>query len=476
MDKMFFRSRNLLSIIIGLMIITEIYPQSITDDGVLDIGSRRELFVDNYLIDKLTGQANLALHKPAMKEVVLVHDAPWEGNTSGYHVIFQDGDLYRMYYRASDAPNFSEVRSPVTCCAISIDGIHWRKPNFGIIEFEGSKANNIVWSGRGSHNFHPFLDKNPACKSEQKYKAVGGLRRSKGLWTFYSADGIHWQELSDKPMLTDKYALDSDNIVFWDSIRKEYRCFFRNRRNRIRDIMTCTSKDFIKWSEPEFLEYPDSPIEHLYTNMIVPYKRTPHLFVGFPSRFIKERGEIVEPLFMTSRDGVTFKRWEESIIRPGLNEERWLNRSNYIWYGLVETESDLPGAPMEISLYTNERYYTTEGTITRRYTYRMDGFVSIHAPFEGGEVITKPLTFQGRHLQINYSSSAAGWVKIEIQDEGGNPVQGFTEADCAEIYGDQIDCKISWMSGDDVSSLEGRPIRLRFILKDADIFSFQFIK
>ena len=125
---------------------------------------------------------------------------------------------------------------------------------------------------------------------------------------------------------------------------------------------------------------------------------------------------------------------------------------------------------------TVPRIASTEGTKTRRYTYRMDGFVSIHAPFTGGEVITKPLTFQGAHLYINFSTSAAGWVKIELQDAAGSPLRGFTEAECAEIYGDQIDRKISWQSGEDVSSLEGRPVRLRFILKDADIFSFQFVE
>jgi hypothetical protein len=464
-------------ILLSLLLSPAIYPQDVIGDRILEIGDRRELFLDDFLIEKMAGDAKLFLHKPVMREVVMVHDEPWEGSTCGYHVIFQDGDIYRMYYRGSDYQGGKETHPMFVCCAVSIDGIHWKKPDLGIVGFEGSKKNNIVWTGRGSHNFHPFLDSNPDCDPGKKYKAVGGVKNpDKGLFTFYSPDGIHWKELSDKPMLTDKYSLDSDNIVFWDTVRKEYRCFFRNRRNRIRDIMTCTSKDFINWSEPVFLEYPGTSIVHLYTNMIQPYFRSPHLFIGFPSRFIKERGEIVEPLFMSSRDGVNFKRWEESIIRPGLNKDRWLNRSNYVWYGLVETDSDLPGAPRELSLYTNERYYTTEGTKTRRYTYRTDGFVSIHAPFSGGEVITKPSTFQGSHLYINFSSSAHGWIKIELQDASGNPVQGFTEADCPEIYGDEIDRKISWKSVDDVSILEGRPVRLRFVLKDADIFSFQFRK
>ena len=69
-------------------------------DAPLDIGSRRELFVDDLLVDQLTGKAELRLHHPVPQEIALVHDAPWEGSGSGYHSIFQDGDLYRMYYKA----------------------------------------------------------------------------------------------------------------------------------------------------------------------------------------------------------------------------------------------------------------------------------------------------------------------------------------------------------------------------------------
>src|SRR5262245_31205579 len=75
-------------------------PDEPATDKLLDVGSRRELFVDRTLIDRLTAGAELRLHHPVPREVVLVHDAPWEGNASAYHSVFQDGDRYRMYYRA----------------------------------------------------------------------------------------------------------------------------------------------------------------------------------------------------------------------------------------------------------------------------------------------------------------------------------------------------------------------------------------
>ena len=142
-----------------------------------------------------------------------------------------------------------------------------------------------------------------------------------------------------------------------------------------RDIKTAVSKDFVNWSKPVWLDYMGAPDEHLYVNQIQPYCRTPHIFLGFPARFIENRGSLVEGLFMSSRDGKTFKRWGEAIIRPGLNKDRWHNRSNYILWGLVETASDLPGAVNELSIYSNERYYKKDGVVIRRHTYRIDGFV-----------------------------------------------------------------------------------------------------
>ena len=108
---------------------------------------------------------------------------------------------------------------------------------------------------------------------------------------------------------------------------------------------------------PSELRYPGAPREHLYTNAVRAYYRAPHIFIAFPTRFLPDRGELTEGVFMTSRDGETFHRWGEAIIRPGLTPDRWYNRSNYIWWGLVETEPLQPGAPPELSIYSHEAYY-----------------------------------------------------------------------------------------------------------------------
>jgi hypothetical protein len=178
---------------------------------------------------------------------------------------------------------------------------------------------------------------------------------------------------------------------------------------------------------------------------------------------------------MSSRDGVTFQRWAEAFIRPGPSAEKWHNRSNYIWWGLVETASALPGAPRELSLYTNERYYYEgQGVKTRRYTCRIDGFVSLQASQAGGEVLTRPLVFAGDTLAINCSTSAAGGLRVQIEDAQGRALPGFALADCPEIYGDSIERAVTWQSGSDLRALAGRALHLRFALRDADLYAFGF--
>ncbi len=178
---------------------------------------------------------------------------------------------------------------------------------------------------------------------------------------------------------------------------------------------------------------------------------------------------------MASRDGVNFKRWNEAFLRPGIEREgTWNYGQQYIGWHLVETKSALEGAPKELSLYAGESYWTGHSSAVRRYTLRLDGFVSASAPMKGGELITKPLTFTGSKLTLNFSSSAAGSVQVELQDPAGQPIPGFALDDCPEIYGDSIERTVTWKGGGDVRPHAGKPVRIRFALKDADLYSFRF--
>ncbi|MFN0080044.1 MAG: hypothetical protein ACKVY0_26560 [Prosthecobacter sp.] len=183
---------------------------------------------------------------------------------------------------------------------------------------------------------------------------------------------------------------------------------------------------------------------------------------------------ITEGLLMASRDGVTFKRWNEAFLPPGIEREgTWNYGQQYIAWHVVETKSALAGAPNELSLYAGENYWTGTSSALRRYTLRLDGFVSIHAPMKGGELITKPITFTGKALTMNFASSAAGGIRIEIQGADGKALPGFTLADAEPQFGDTIERTMTWKNGSDVSSLAGKPVRLRFVLNDADLYSFQ---
>jgi len=508
--------------LLGAARLTDASTAGATAKPPADIGTRRELFVDDWLIERLIGGASTRLHAPRPQGVALVHDAPWEGSGSGYHSVFQDGGRYRMYYKAWHLGMVDgKVRTdahPLYCCyAESEDGKRWRKPELGLHAFRGSTANNIVIaSGRlGGLDIdagHPavFLDENPAAPAEARYKAFVRATTAKGLIALQSPDGIRWTPMSDRPVITDG-AFDSQNLAFWDPVRREYRAYWRFftagttdpgnwKPAGFRAIRTARSADFLHWTDIADLHYQDSPAEHLYTNQVKPYTRAPHILLGFPARYV-ERGwnpsmqalpeaehrrqrsatsnrygmALTEGLLMASRDGVQFKRWNEAFLRPGMERPgTWHYGHQYIAWHVVETRSDTPGAPDELSLYASESYWTGDSSELRRYTLRLDGFVSIHAPFAGGELVTRPVTFSGRRLELNFATSAAGEIRVELRDMDDKPLPGYALDDCQPLFGDTVARTVVWKPGSDLSALVGKPLRLRFTLRDADLYALRF--
>lgn len=431
----------------------------------IEIGNRRELFVDDFLIESLDGDAKQTVQQPTPHEVVLVTDKPWEGNTSAYYSIFQDGDLYRMYYRGShwNTETKKATHPEVVCYAESTDGITWKKPELGLFEFDGSKANNIVWDGIGTHCFTPFLDANPNCPPSAKYKAIsrGRPQGKKGLYVFQSADAIHWSLMHDEPVIT-QGAFDSQNLAFWDPELKKYRCYYRDFR-KIRDIKWCVSDDFITWSAPAFLEYPQQKLEHLYTNAIRNDPRAPHILIGFPTRYLPDQGQRVEPTFMSSRDGHTFHRWLEPVVPESAPEDRTGNRSNYMTWGLLE----IPDKPQEWSVYATEAYYTGPDSRVRRFTYRKDGYVAITGQ-QKGTLTTKSFTYDGSNLSLNANVAKGGRVVVEMLTKSG-PVWVSDP-----VTGDSLDHRVTWPAISPIQKYAGKPVQLRFHLKDASLYSFQF--
>jgi hypothetical protein len=228
--------------------------------------------------------------------------------------------------------------------------------------------------------------------------------------------------------------------------------------------MTAVSRDLKDWSEAVDMESPDAPNEQLYTNTIQCYPRAPHILVGFPTILLNAEGQVA-PEFMSSRDGVKFHRWTEKIIPLTAPKDRDGNRSNMIAWGFLV----LPGKPDEYSFYATEAYLIMgEPTRVRRFTYRVDGFVSVSAESEGGDLLTKPLTFTGHELVINAVTKPEGSVRAEIQ------VDGQTLAESEPFSGDSIDHVVRWQNGSDVGSLAGKTVQVRFVLQNADLYSFRF--
>ena len=470
------KSRRCIALALSMVALTTCTNVIAGQEDVLEIGSRLELFVDDRLIERMEG-VTLRLHHPTPREIAVHFDEPWvsqrtsaspENKFGGFVTVFPDGDRFRMYY------NTDGGTPDVACCAESSDGIRWTKPSLGLVEFEGSRENNIVVSGPGAVVFAPFKDANPAAPPDQRYKAFAG--GGSGLSGLASPDGIHWEPIRKESILT-QGPFDSLNLAFWDTIEKRYVCYLREFVDGVRHIRRGTSEDFLNWNAASPIDLGGATKEHLYTNATTAYFRAPHVYLAFPMRFVPSRNAVTynfgtsgvsDGVFMTSRDGAHWdRRFMEAFIRPGLDQDNWTHRNIITAWGILRTGKE------ELSLYYTEHYRHATARL-RRASLRVDGFVSAGAPYRGGELLTKALAFEGKELVLNYSTSAAGSIRVEILDAGGQPISGHALADCPEIYGDQIERVVSWTGGSDVSQLAGRPIRLRFAMMDADLYSLRF--
>lgn len=445
-----------------------------------NVGTRLEPLVDDYLIDS-TKNGERRLTEPVRQEVVLTLDQPWEDPTSAYFTIFRDGDVVRLYYRGKTTDDSSENQT--TCYAESRDGIHFTRPVLDLVEWDGSKANNICYCGPESAAFAPFRDASPACKPDERYKAVCYRVLEKGTGSVFamaSADGIQWRRMSEKPILPPG-SFDSLNTAFYDPLTKRYRLFGRYWTGGgfagVRGIVASTSDDFLNWAPAQpFVYAAGVPLEHFYTNAIVPAPDAPHILLSFPMRFVPGRKKVAshshrgvsDAVFMTSRDGVHWDRtFLHAWLRPGPDERNWTERNTMTAWGVVRTSPD------EYSMYVSEHYRWPDNRL-RRVTVPRDRWASVGAGADGGEFTTKPLKFAGRHLILNYATSAVGAVQVELQDAAGKPIDGFTLAESPARYGDEFDGVVTWKGGGDLSKLAGQPVRLRFVLKDADVYALRF--
>jgi len=457
-------------------------------DPPLSINSRLELFIDSYLIESLNN-LQLRMQVPVDEGPVLWFDNPWEGPFSAYSTIIRDKNIYRLYYRGLTSTKGEATNEEVTCYAESVDGVHWVKPSLKLFKIMDSWDNNVVLANAkpASHNFCPFLDRNSLNHSTGKFKALGGL--TEGLVAFISDDGIHWKKLQDKPVLTGE-PFDSQNISFWSESEKCYVCYFRKWVNHdgklIRSVGRSTSVDFVNWSDPVAMDFGYTAAEELYTNQTSPYYRAPHIYIATAARFFPGKQVISEEqakrlnvnpnyyndcsdaVLITSRGGNSYQRtFMEGFLKPGIGLNNWISRTNYPALNVVQT------GETEMSFYVNQDYAQPTAHL-HRYSLRIDGFASLHAGYENGEMITNPLTFSGSHMIINFASSAAGYILVDFMDEQGNIISDFSSENCIPVIGNEIARQVEWKSGFNLDKLKNTLVKIRFKMKDADLYSIRF--
>ena len=462
----------------------------VPDSEALDIGGRRELFVDRHLIERLDG-LRLELEEPRDEGSVLSFDKPWEGAFSGYVTIIRDGDTLRAYYRGLPKAGADGSAEETTCYAESNDGRTWRKPELDLYK-RGGVSTNIILADAApyTHNFSPFLDGRAGVPQSERYKALGGIASS-GLVAFVSGDGIRWRKLREEPVVKAKgWVFDSQNVSFWSASEGKYLLYYRSASHNMRSMARVTSADFLEWSEPVQMRFSDTgtvrPAQHFYTSQTHPYFRAPHIYAATAARFMPGRrvltnaeakavgvhpsyfNDTSDSVLLTSRGGDLYDRtYLGALIKPGIGAQNWVSRTGYPALNIVRT------GEVEMSLYANQSYGQPTAHL-RRYSLRLDGLASLRAPFSGGEMVTKKLRFEGQRLLLNFSTSAAGGIRVEVQDAAGKPVPGFTLGESAETIGNELERAVRWKHGADVGKLSGKVIRLRFVMKDAKLFALRF--
>ncbi len=493
--------------------------------NVIDIEDRREVFWSDYLIDNDRTTARLTVNRPVKLEPPVVMDAPWEGDTISYPNILKVHGKYRMYYQTgwTNYETMSGAEKMFLCMMESEDGINWNRPNLGVCEFNGSRDNNIVMKESEENkldNFFIFYDENPACPADEKFKATSEIERddlefpdNRELWCYVSPDGIHFKcgwKMTDGSV-ENGGIFDSMNVAYWDKDKGRYVAYVRGLHdgpgrgtaNGLRDVRYMESADFKKWTNPVILSYGEADDVEIYTNNVMRYYRAPHIVIGFPTRYTERHwltrnfeflgGEenvelrkkamqtsarhgfvLTDGLFMSSRNGLDWYRFDDAMFTADAeNAYNWNYGDGYPAYGMIETPRAYPHKTNELSMYLIEGHGKIRPQRMYRYVTRLDGFASYHADYEEKKVVTKPLFFEGEQLTLNFKTSARGYIFVRVLDCYGKPFEGYQSY---EIFGDAYDRPVLFDSDAELSKLRGKPIRLEFVMSDADIYSMKFNK
>ncbi len=465
----------------------------------IDLGKKREVFWDDYLIDTEKTTAFHQVMEPVKKEQVFILDKGYENVGISYPLLVKAGDSYRMYYTVGNG----REDHPISFYGVleSKDGINWERPSLGALDMEVEGMDNYMIEMED--NAFTFYDTNPDCPPDERFKTLvrevshtesaGMLLR---LRCYTSPDGYH---LKKGHIITNEGRFDTLNTAFWDG--EKYVAFIRDIHDMNedwsvlkRDVRVIYSDDFKAWSAPKMIEFDDGLDYELYTNNIIAYERAPHIMIGFPTRYIEKKtwegstkqlasykikkessekldidrvGRVVtDAIFMCSRDGQMWHRYNEAFFRNGYEDpDNWVYGDGYPCYGFVDSGKE------SYYMYQIEKSRSIgEPKPIYRYEIRKDGFACIMAGGDEKVIVTKPLIFSGSELHLNFSGSAYGYMYVDVLDEDGTPIS----PESYEIYGDTIDRTVIFPDGSDFSAYAGQTVRLRFRLRDTKLFAMKF--
>ena len=474
-------------------------------------------FWDEYLTDTRHTDAWLSVNRPDRAGNVFRADMPWEGNNSCSFAVLRDGGRYLMYYEGRDWP---ETHQTFICLAVSGDGLNWTRPDLGIVEFNGSKNNNIIFDEQAAGVF-AMIDDNPACPAGERFKFFTGRHydcdegHRIALRCFVSGDGVRFRfshELITPEYIRNMY--DSVNTVYWDRNDRKYYCFFRTlhfkptntdkqfEESYARAVYVMESEDCVHWSEGKPLDYMGSDDYQIYSNCVTPYICDDRYYIGFPTRYnerfawdasferltakemrlkrmmkdgkiddgMKRQGlAVTDCLFMSSRDKKRWFRFDEAALTPGPEDGyNWEYGDCYPAIGMIETPGRFSPEP-ELSLLCESHHWTDVPVELIRYVYRKDGFASYKAGYKPRTMRTRPFTFDGDTLSLNFRTSARGYVTVSFLDEYGNAIEGYVS--CPH-FGDTADRIIDFDKP--LSELRGKEVSLNFTMSDAEIYSMTF--
>jgi hypothetical protein len=439
-----------------------------------------DLFLhDNRLIAETEG---LALRPGSIRKhpgnPVFVQDEPWEKGVLNYTCVLHDVEegAFKMWYQMIETSD-SGVRRSACHYAVSKDGLHWEKPSLGIVGFQGSKANNILFveteNLRGTPSYWVIKD-HAEPDPARRYKMMRHVWdfRGRSAHMGHSPDGLRWtfSEFGNRPG-----AIDSQNLFFWDDRAGQYVAYFRSHVGGRRSIARATSPDAYHWSRLKTVHAPDSQDPsswHLYTPGIFKYGKARLSYVMITAGF----DEVTHTMFGQlglSRDGIDWFRFREPFLGLG-GEGEWDNGSIYA----IPADAEINGQVALFYKGSNKPAHNIEGGRGIGVAFLDEGgFVGWHAE-DSGTLVTKPLRFADDRIAFYLLADAEqGSIRVELLNEEGNVLDGFSAEDCDEITGRGAGLEVQWKGGEQLRShLRNGAVRLKLYLKSATVYGFRGLR